>query len=111
PNITSDKETGIGTYTDAQFLDAVHRGVTRNGARLYPAMPFASYSYMTDADALAIKAYLLSLAPVPALNKPNSLAFPFNQRWLVGIWSWMFNANQRFEARPDRSKQWNRGAY
>src|ERR1700688_2961368 len=65
-NITPDKETGIGNYSDQDFLDAVHRGIRRDGARLYPAMPYASYSYMTDADVLAIKAYLFSLPPVHA---------------------------------------------
>ena len=55
-NITPDKQTGIGNYTDAQFLAAVHRGKRQDGQNLYPAMPYASYTYMTDADALAIKA-------------------------------------------------------
>ena len=63
-NITPDKETGIGNYTDQDFLNAVQRGVRPDGARLYPAMPFTSYTYMTDADALAIKAYLFSLPAV-----------------------------------------------
>ena len=65
-NITPDKDTGIGNYTDQDFLNAMHRGVRKDGARLYPAMPFASYTYMTDEDALAIKAYLFSLAPARA---------------------------------------------
>src|SRR3984893_18740497 len=60
-NITPDKETGIGNYSDANFLDAIHKGVGRNHTNLYPAMPYASYTYMSDADALAIKAYLFSL--------------------------------------------------
>ena len=65
-NITPDKETGIGNYSDPDFLNAVQRGIRRDGARLYPAMPYTSYTYMTDADALAIKAYLFSLPPVRA---------------------------------------------
>lgn len=63
-NITADKDTGIGNYSDADFLNAVQHGIRRDGARLYPAMPFTSYTYMTDADALAIKTYLFSLSPV-----------------------------------------------
>ena len=110
-NITPDKATGIGDYTDAQFLAAVHRGVRRDGANLYPAMPYTSYTYMTDADALAIKAYLFSLAPINAPNKRNALAFPFNQRWAMGVWSAMFNANERFKPDTERSAEWNRGAY
>ena len=67
-NITPDKATGIGDYSDADFLNAVRRGVRRDGVRLYPAMPYPSYTYMTDADALAIKAYLFSLPAVHAAN-------------------------------------------
>ncbi|MGH9562705.1 MAG: c-type cytochrome, partial [Terracidiphilus sp.] len=62
-NITPDKETGIGNYSDADFLAAIHQGIGRGGTRLYPAMPFASYTSMADADAVAIKAYLFSLKP------------------------------------------------
>jgi mono/diheme cytochrome c family protein len=110
-NITPDKETGIGNYTDQQFLAAMHRGVRRDGARLYPAMPFASYSLMTDEDALAIKAYLFSLAPVREPARANALAFPFNQRWAIGLWATVFARDQRFEPDTSKSTQWNRGAY
>ena len=110
-NITPDKETGIGAYSDAQFLAAMHRGLRRDGAPLYPAMPFASYTYMTDADALAIKAYLFSLPAVRAPARPNALTFPFNQRGLVAVWSRLFSADARFQPVPSRGPQWNRGAY
>ena len=110
-NITPDKQTGIGDYSDANFLNALHQGVGRGNARLYPAMPFASYTYMTDADALAIKAYLFSLKPVYAPAPGNTLSFPFNQRALMGVWALLFNADKRFEPRPQRDPQWNRGAY
>ncbi len=110
-NITPDKDTGIGRYTDSDFLAAVHRGVRRDGARLYPAMPFASYTFVTDADALAIKTYLFSLTPINAPAIPNTFAFPFNQRWAMGVWAMMFNANRRFEPHANQSAEWNRGAY
>ena len=110
-NITPDAETGIGNYTDADFLAAVHKGIGRGNAKLYPAMPYASYTYMADADALAIKAYLFSLKPVHAPAPQNTLAFPFNQRALVGIWSALFNPDTRYEPNIDRSPEWNRGAY
>ena len=110
-NITPDKGTGIGNYSDQDFLNAVQRGIRRDGARLYPAMPFTSYSYMTDADALAIKAYFFSLAPVHAPNRSNTLTFPFNQRWSIAFWSLLFNANSRFAPNSVQSPEWNRGAY
>lgn len=110
-NITPEAETGIGAYTDADFLRAVHQGIARDGTRLYPAMPFASYTYLTDADALAIKAYLFSLPPVQSARTTDSLRFPFNQRWLMSIWSALFNPDRRFQANGSRSAEWNRGAY
>jgi mono/diheme cytochrome c family protein len=110
-NITPDKETGIGNYSDQDFLAAVHRGTRRDGARLYPAMPFTSYTYVSDADALAIKAYLFSLAPVHAVAPANTLTFPFNQRWAMNFWSVLFNADERFTPNNDKSPEWNRGAY
>jgi len=110
-NITPDKETGIGNYSDQDFLNAVQRGIRPDGTRLYPAMPFPSYTLMTDADALAIKAYLFSVPAVHAENLPNTLSFPFNQRWLMTFWSAFFNDNARFRPNPAQSAEWNRGAY
>ncbi len=110
-NITPDLETGIGRYTDADFLNALHKGIGRGGTRLYPAMPFASYTYMTDADATAIKAYLFSLQPLHAPAPHNTLRFPFDQRSLMGVWALLFDEDTRFEPRPERDAQWNRGAY
>jgi mono/diheme cytochrome c family protein len=110
-NITADKDTGIGNYSDQDFLNAMHRGVRRDGARLYPAMPYTSYTYVSDEDALAIKAYLFSLPPVKATPPENTLAFPFNQRWAMMFWSAVFNPDTRFEPDSSKSPQWNRGAY
>jgi mono/diheme cytochrome c family protein len=110
-NITPDKDTGIGNYSDQDFLNALHRGVRRDGVRLYPAMPYASYTYITDADALAIKAYLFSLPPVRATAPASTLAFPFNQRWGMMFWSALFNPDMRFVPDASKSPEWNRGAY
>jgi mono/diheme cytochrome c family protein len=110
-NITPDKDTGIGGYSDQDFLNAVRRGIRRDGTRLYPAMPYPSYTYMTDADGLAIKAYLFSLAPVHTADRPNTLTFPFNQRPLMAVWSFFFNENARFQPNTVQSAEWNRGAY
>jgi mono/diheme cytochrome c family protein len=110
-NITPDKETGIGNYSDQDFLNAVQRGIRPDGTRLYPAMPFPSYTSMTDANALAIKAYLFSLSAVRAQNLPSTFGFPYKQRWLMGLWSAFFNENSRFRPVPTQSAEWNRGAY
>ncbi|HEX3950212.1 MAG TPA: cytochrome c [Steroidobacteraceae bacterium] len=110
-NITPDADTGIGNYSDENFLDAVHKGIGRGGARLYPAMPYASYTYMTDADALAIKAYLFALKPVHAPTPANTFKFPFSRRGLMKLWSAFFNPDKRFRPNAARSPEWNRGAY
>jgi mono/diheme cytochrome c family protein len=110
-NITPDKETGIGDYSDQDFLNAVQRGIRRDGARLYPAMPSTSYSYMTAADVLAIKAYLFSLSPVHSRAPVNTLGFPYNQRWAMTFWWVVFNPDQRFEPDTSKTPEWNRGAY
>lgn len=110
-NITPDRETGIGAWSDGDFLRALHKGVRPDGAHLYPAFPYAAYTYLTDADVRAIWAYLHSM---PAIKNPipgNDLAFPFNQRWLMGIWSGLFNPDRRFAPNVRRSPEWNRGAY
>ena len=110
-NITPDVETGIGGYTDADFLNSIHKGIGRGGVKLYPAMPDASYTYMSDADALAIMAYLFSLKPLHAPAPQNTLAFPFNQRSLMSLWWAMFNPDKRYEPNVQRDAVWNRGAY
>jgi mono/diheme cytochrome c family protein len=110
-NITADKDTGIGDYSDQDFLNAVQRGIRKDGARLYPAMPYTSYTFMTDADVLAIKAYLFSLPVVRRENQRDTLQFPFNQRWTMTFWSWAFNPDTRFTPNTANSAEWNRGAY
>ena len=110
-NITPDRETGIGAWSPDDFLRAVHKGVRPGGAHLYPAFPYAAYTYLADDDVQAIWAYLRSL---PAVRNPipaNDLAFPFNQRWLMGIWSGLFNPDRRFAPNVRHSPEWNRGAY
>lgn len=111
PNITPDKETGIGNWSDADFLNALHKGIARDGSRLYPAFPYAAYTMISDADALAIKAFLFNLPARHAPTPANTLKFPYDQRWLMTLWSAFFNPDRRFEPNPMQSAEWNRGAY
>src|SRR3984957_15004381 len=111
PNITPDGKTGIGSWTDAEFLTAVHEGRDKDGQHLYPAFPYAAYTYLTDQDALAIKAYIFSVPAVSKVAPPNTLHFPFNQRALMAIWGLLYDPDKRFEPVADRSPNWNRGAY
>lgn len=111
PNITPDRETGLGDWSDAEFVRAIRAGVGRHGEELYPALPYTSYSLMSDDDALAIRAYLASLAPIRAEAPENTLVFPFDQRPLMRGWKLLFASDRRFTPDATRSAEWNRGAY
>lgn len=110
-NISPDVETGIGGWSDADFVRAVHEGVSRNGDWLYPAFPYAAYTYLTESDVLAIKEFLFVQPPVRRVPPDNTLRFPYNQRWLMRFWAMLYNPNERFRPVADRSLAWNRGAY
>ena len=74
PNITPDKETGIGNYTAADFWLAMKRGVAPGGRWLYPAMPYPSYAKLTDADVKALYDFFMKDVPaVHQANKPNEI--------------------------------------
>src|SRR5579863_5186180 len=89
-NITADREAGIGSWSDDDFVRALHRGVAPGGRNLYPAFPYTSFTAMSRDDALAIKAYLFSLPSQHVANKENDLSFPFNQRWGMAFWNLAF---------------------
>ena len=110
-NITADRETGIGDWSDNDFVNALWKGVGKGGKHLYPSMPYTSYTGLSRDDALAIKAYLFSLPPVHQPNRPNGLIFPFNIRLSMMFWNLVFLKDQRFQPDSHLSAQENRGAY
>lgn len=67
-NITQDKETGLGAWTDQQIIDAITKGVRRDGSRILPVMPYEKYSGMAQEDLKTLVAYLRTLTPV---NNPT----------------------------------------
>jgi mono/diheme cytochrome c family protein len=112
PNITPDAKTGIGAYSDDDWLRALQKGVARDGRHLYPAMPYASYTKMSRDDALAIKAYLFSLKPVETPPTPAAaMKFPYDQRWGLAFWNMVNARDKRLEPDSGKSAAWNRGAY
>jgi len=110
-NITPDAETGIGRWTDDDFVRAMQQGVSKSGEHLYPAFPYTSYTKLSRDDVLAIKAYLFSLPPVRQATPPADLKFPYNQRWAMAAWNLLFNPNERLTPDPAKPADWNRGAY
>ncbi|TDP46005.1 c-type cytochrome [Zavarzinia compransoris] len=111
PNITPDPETGIGRWSDADFLQALQHGLSPAGEHYYPVFPFTSYTKAAPADLLAIKAYLFAQAPVVAANKPHEIGFPFSVRLLQAGWKALFFRPGEFRPRAGAAPEVNRGAY
>jgi mono/diheme cytochrome c family protein len=112
PNITPDPATGIGSWSDADFVRALTQGQGVHGEELYPVFPYTSFAAMTVNDALAIKAYLFTLSPVVAPRQEDDVAFPFSWRALMKGWKLLFFAGAEPLANdPSRDATWNRGRY
>ena len=109
-NITSDKETGIGEYSYELFRQTMHEGKGRAG-HLYPAMPYTSYTLLSEEDTQALYAYFMSLPAVNQSNRDNEIFFPFNLRFGLGFWKALFAKDIEFEKDPSKSVNWNRGNY
>lgn len=110
-NITSDRETGIGVWSQEAFSRAMRKGVDREGAYLYPAFPYTHFTKMNDADIEAVYAYLRSLPAVRSETPANSLPFPFNIRALMAGWNLLFLDDDPIEPVSGQSEAWNRGRY
>ncbi|WP_393978593.1 c-type cytochrome [Xanthobacter agilis] len=111
-NITPDPKTGIGQYSFGAFDRTMRKGVTADGAHLYPAMPYPSYAKITPDDMYALYAYLMQgVEPVAQPNKAPGIGFPFNQRWGLAFWNLAFLDSRPFVADPTKDAVWNRGAY
>jgi mono/diheme cytochrome c family protein len=111
PNLTPDRDTGIGTWTDADFTRALRFGIAPDGSNYYPAFPYPYFTKMTKDDTLAIRAYLATQAPVANRVKPPELRWPFNYRFLMRAWNYLFFKPGLFEPDQFKSTAWNRGGY
>ncbi|GJE46484.1 c-type cytochrome [Methylobacterium soli] len=111
PNLTPDKETGLGNWTEEDFYKAFHDGISKDGSYLYPAFPFGWYTKVTKDDVKAIWAYLQSLEPVNEPRKANEIPFPFNIRTALITWRTAFFTAGEFQPDPNASAEVNRGGY
>jgi mono/diheme cytochrome c family protein len=111
PNITPDRETGIGNWSDEDFDRALRKGVRSDGSRLYPAMPYTAYTKMPRDDVLAVRAYLNSVKPVRTQQPPNLLPFPLNIRAGMLAWDALYFTEGEFHFDRQQSEEWNRGAF
>jgi mono/diheme cytochrome c family protein len=111
PNISSDAKAGIGAWTEAQFANAILKGVGRNCEHLYPSLPYASYQRMAISDVRNLFAFLKTLPSDPATSQPHELPFPFNIRRLIGLWKLLFLDGKTFKPNSLKDAEYNRGAY
>lgn len=111
PNITFEPETGLGRWTRDDFWRAMHEGIAADGSRLYPAFPYTHFSKMPRAEVDALYDYLATLPRVKKEKPENELPWPLSWRASLAGWQWIFFDPGVFEPNPDKSEQWNRGAY
>jgi len=111
PNITPHPQAGIGRWTEADFVRAMREGVRPDGANLFPAFPYPSFTKITDTDLRDLWAYLRTLPPSDKASKPHDLKAPFGWRWLVTPWKWLYFEPGPFRPDSAASPAVNRGAY
>ena len=111
PNLTPDRETGLGAWSDDEFYRALRFGVARDGSRYYPAFPYPNFTRLTRQDILAIRAYLATLAPVINAPRAPELRWPFNYRVVMRGWNWLFFKPGILMPDQQKSAEWNRGRY
>lgn len=110
-NITPDPDTGIGNWSDADFYQAMHIGIRRDGKHLYPAFPYPWFTKLDADDVRAIHAYLATLPPVRQLNRSDALPWPLSVRGAMATWNRLYFDAGSYRDDPRQSEQWNRGAY
>ncbi|MEO6564295.1 MAG: cytochrome c [Nitrosospira sp.] len=111
PNITPDRTTGIGQWSEQDFWRALHEGKSRDGRPLYPVFPYTEYTKITREDSDAIFAHLQTLAPVSQNNPPNRISFPYNFQPLLSLWRAVYFKPGVYQPETAKSREWNRGAY
>src|SRR4030088_524657 len=111
PNLTPDRNTGIGAWSEGEFYRALRSGTAPDGSRYYPAFPYPYFTKMPRQDILAIQAYLATLAPVHNSPPPPELRWPLNYRVVMRIWNLLFFQPGIFEPDQRKSQAWNRGGY
>jgi mono/diheme cytochrome c family protein len=111
PNITFDKQAGIGTWSEDDFHRAMRKGKGAHGEFLYPVFPYPSFSGMSDQDISDLYAYLRAQPTSSHSAKSNAVKFPFNMRPLLGFWRLLFFREGPLQPVAGQTAEWNRGRY
>jgi mono/diheme cytochrome c family protein len=110
-NITPDRDTGIGQWSEAAFRRAMRDGIDRSGRHLYPVLPYPHFTRASDDDIAAMYAFLMTRTPVHAATPPNHLPFPLDNRVLLAGWNLLYLKPGSWQPDPDHDAAWNRGSY
>jgi len=110
-NISPDIETGIGNWSDEDFIRAMKLGISPAGKYYFPVFPYTSFQMIKQKDLLALKAYIFSISPVNQVNTPNKLILPMGRKIPMMFWKKFVWTAKQFKEDPLRTKSWNRGAY
>jgi mono/diheme cytochrome c family protein len=110
-NITPDRATGIGTWTQAAFVRAMRHGVARDGSHLYPAFPYDHYTRLAPADVDALYAFMMTRPAIHAPPHANDLVFPLGFRPFLAGWKLLFLDDAPVAVDTAQTAEWNRGAY
>lgn len=111
PNITPDPDTGIGSWSEADFHRAMREGRDDKGHYLFPVFPFNSFTGMTDQDIADLYAYLMSQPAVKRESRAQEVKFPFGWRFLLLGWRMLYFSPGPLQPVEDRTEEWNRGRY
>jgi mono/diheme cytochrome c family protein len=111
PNISPDEKAGIGSWTLAQFGNALTRGVGPDGEHLYPSLPYGSYAQMTAKDVGDLFAYIKTLPKSDNVAPPHELGFPFNIRLALGGWKFLYLNEQPRVILANADETVKRGQY
>lgn len=111
PNITPDREYGIGRWSADDLAGALRHGEAPGNVHLYPVFPYTSYTGMNDKDIRALVNYLRRVPAANRPNQPHDLPWYLRFRSLLYFWKLLFFSPEPFASRADKSAQWNRGAY
>lgn len=110
-NITPDPTTGIGHWSQEAFQRALREGISRDGSNLFPAFPYTHFAHVSDADSVALYAYLMTRPAVKQPTLDNTLPFPLNVRLLQASWKWLYFDQKPLTVDTAKSIDWNRGRY
>lgn len=113
PNLTPDKKTGIGSWSEADFIRAVKQGISPDGSYYFPVFPYIYYNKVSDADVKDMWSYFQSIPAVTKQNKPIDAPLPFRLRSSQFLWrlAYFHPFKGDHQETKTKSKEWNRGSY